>query len=83
MQATLTLSLTILNQLGVVTVSLPNGVVGQAYSLQCNATGGLAPYVWSATNLPAGLSISSGGLISGTPTGAGSGNVTLTVTDAS
>ena len=59
-----------------------NGVVGTAASLQLSATGGTAPYTWSASGLPAGLSISSSGLISGTPSTAGSYSVTATVTDA-
>lgn len=83
MQATLTLSLTIVDSLGITTTTLPNGVVGQPYSVQCNVTGGTPPYTWSATNLPPGLSISADGLISGTPTASGTGDVTLTVTDAS
>ncbi|MEU5692084.1 S8 family serine peptidase [Actinosynnema sp. NPDC020468] len=56
--------------------------VGQAFSLQLNASGGTTPYTWSATGLPAGLSISaSTGLISGTPTAAATANVTATVKD--
>lgn len=56
--------------------------VGQPMSLQLTATGGSAPYSWSATGLPAGLSISGSGLISGTPTAAGSSTVVAAVTDA-
>ena len=59
-----------------------SGVVGTAASLQLSATGGTTPYSWSATGLPPGLSISASGLISGTPTTAGSYTVTATVTDA-
>ncbi|WP_020524865.1 S8 family peptidase [Catelliglobosispora koreensis] len=59
-------------------------VINTAASLQMQASGGTTPYSWSATGLPAGLSISSSsGLISGTPTAAGTSNVTVTVTDAS
>ncbi|WP_442935214.1 putative Ig domain-containing protein [Micromonospora sp. CPCC 206061] len=48
------------------------------------ASGGTAPYSWSASGLPAGLSInSSTGAISGTPTAAGTYSVTVTVTDSS
>jgi subtilisin family serine protease len=56
--------------------------VGTAASLQLSASGGTSPYTWTATGLPAGLSISSSGLISGTPTTAGTSTVTATATDA-
>ena len=60
---------------GGVTVNNPGnqtGTVGTAKSLQMTASGGTAPYTWSATGLPTGLSInSSSGLISGTPSAAG------------
>ena len=46
------------------------------------ATGGSSRYTWSASGLPAGLTISSGGVVGGTPTDAGSSTVTVTVTDA-
>jgi subtilisin family serine protease len=50
-------------------------------NLQLSASGGTAPYTWSATGLPAGLSIgSSSGLVSGTATTAGTYNVTVTAT---
>ena len=39
------------------------------------------PYTFSATNLPAGLTMSSGGTISGTPTVSGTFNYTVTITD--
>jgi len=55
---------------------------GTAAPLQLSASGGTAPYTWSASGLPAGLSISSSGRISGTPTTAGTSNVTVTVTDS-
>ncbi|GIF51471.1 subtilisin family serine protease [Asanoa ferruginea] len=57
--------------------------VGQSVSLQLQASGGTTPYTWSASGLPAGLSIgSSTGLITGSPTTAGTSNVTVTATDA-
>ncbi|MGO9338732.1 MAG: putative Ig domain-containing protein, partial [Terracidiphilus sp.] len=40
------------------------------------------PYTFTATGLPSGLSISSGGTISGTPTVTGTFNYTVTITDA-
>ncbi|MFE0188027.1 alkaline phosphatase family protein [Streptomyces sp. NPDC058989] len=60
-----------------------SGAVGAEASLQLKATSGTAPYTWSATGLPAGLSIdSSSGLISGTPTSAGTSKVTVTAKDS-
>jgi subtilisin family serine protease len=56
--------------------------VGTAASLQLAASGGTAPYTWSVSGLPAGLSASASGAISGTPTTAGTSSVTATVTDA-
>jgi len=51
--------------------------------LQVMATGGTPPYTWSATALPAGLSInSSTGVISGTVSRNGSSTVTVTAVDA-
>lgn len=48
------------------------------------ATGGLTPYTFSviAGSLPAGLSLSSAGLVSGTPTTASSSTTTFRVTDS-
>src|ERR1700722_19154256 len=67
-----------------VTVTNPGtqtGTVGTAASLQIHATDSAAGQTlsYSATGLPTGLSInSSTGLISGTPTTAGTSNVTVT-----
>jgi serine protease len=59
------------------------GTVGVAVSLSMSASGGTPPYTWSATGLPAGLSISSSsGVISGTPTTATTYSVTVTATDS-
>ncbi|MGQ0842079.1 S8 family peptidase, partial [Actinokineospora sp.] len=58
------------------------GTVGTAASLQLSASGGTPPYTWAATGLPAGLSINSAGLITGTPTTAATYTVTATVTDS-
>ncbi|MDX6281591.1 MAG: hypothetical protein QOH03_2662 [Kribbellaceae bacterium] len=70
---------------GGVTVTNPGnktGVVGTAISsFTLSATGGTAPYTWSATGLPGGVTIgSSTGTVSGTPTTAGTYNVTATAT---
>jgi hypothetical protein len=70
-----------------VTVTNPGnqtGTVGTPVSLQIQATDSASgqTLTYGATGLPAGLSInSSSGLISGTPTTAGTSNVTVTATD--
>jgi hypothetical protein len=70
-----------------VTVTNPGSqtsTVGTAASLQVSASDSASgqTLTYSATGLPAGLSInSSTGLISGTPTTAGTSNVTVTATD--
>ena len=47
------------------------------------ASGGVGPpYTFTATGLPAGLSISTGGTISGTPTVSGTFSYTVTITDS-
>lgn len=46
------------------------------------SAGGLAPYTYSPTTLPTGLSLSSGGVLSGTPTAIATTSVTVTVTDS-
>ncbi|WP_433064680.1 ExeM/NucH family extracellular endonuclease [Dactylosporangium sp. CS-033363] len=46
------------------------------------ASGGTAPYTWGASGLPDGLAVSSAGVITGTPSAAGSSSVTVTATDA-
>jgi Glycosyl hydrolase family 48/Cellulose binding domain/Putative Ig domain len=70
-----------------VTVTNPGnqtGTVGTAASVQIHATDSASGQTlsYSAAGLPAGLSISSStGLISGTPTAAGTSSVTVTATD--
>lgn len=46
------------------------------------ATGGTTPYSWTATGLPAGVTVAANGAVSGTPTTAGTSTVTATVTDS-
>ncbi|MFV0461070.1 MAG: putative Ig domain-containing protein, partial [Actinomycetales bacterium] len=62
----------------------PNGTVGTAYSQAFTASGGTGPYTFavSAGTLPAGLSLSASGVLSGTPTTAGTSNFTIQATDA-
>ncbi len=64
--------------------TLPSGTVDVPYSAPIGVTGGTAPYtcVVVAGTLPAGLSIT-GCLVSGTPSVAGTSNMTITATDSS
>jgi subtilase family serine protease len=69
-----------------VTVTNPGSqttTVGTAVSLQAKGTDSASgqTLTYTAGGLPAGLSISSSGLISGTPTTAGTSNITVTAAD--
>jgi hypothetical protein len=68
----------------VLPASLSNGTYGAAYSQMISATGGTTPYSYSITAgvLPPGLGLTTGGLLSGTPTAVGSYNFTITATDS-
>ena len=70
--------------LSVSTSSLPAVTMGSAYSSTLAATGGTSPYKWSIASgsLPAGLTLSSAGTISGTPTASGNVSFTVEVTDS-
>jgi Putative Ig domain len=62
----------------------PTATVGAPYSFQFSASDGLAPLVWSETTMgPAlpNLAVSIGGLLSGTPSGAGIFPITVSVID--
>jgi hypothetical protein len=62
------------------------GLTDKPYSQSLIASGGTAPYSWAVVansgSLPAGLSMSAAGVISGTPTTEGTSNFTAQVTDA-
>lgn len=64
--------------------ALPTAMVGTAVSQSLNANGGTAPYSFAigAGTLPPGLSLNAAGMLSGTPTAAGSFAVTVIATDA-
>ena len=65
------------------TASLPVGTGGTPYSTTVTAAGGATPYTFTESGaLPAGLTMSSAGEISGVPTSAGTFPMTVTVTDA-
>ncbi len=61
------------------TSPLPNATAGVPYSKTFQATGGIGGYTWSVTAgaLPAGLTLSAAGVLSGTPTTAGTANFTV------
>jgi hypothetical protein len=68
----------------IVTGSLPSGTDSTAYYFALAAQYGTAPYTWSITSgaLPSGLTMSSAGVISGTPTVSGSFSITVQATDS-
>jgi len=84
--ATKTLTITVNSNvppLSITTASLPNGTVGKAYSQSLAVTGGLGPYSWNYSGpLPAGIVVTSSGLVMGTPTTAGNFSFTVLVSDS-
>jgi len=81
--ATRALSITVVAGLTITTTSLPAGTPGTAYSQRLAAAGGTGAYTWSATGLPAWLTLgASTGVLSGTPTAAGNYTFTVRVTDS-
>lgn len=83
---TATLAINLVPPPTVTTSALPAGTVGTAYTTtNLAASGGVSPYTWSltgGTTLPAGLTLSSAGAISGTPTAYGTFNFTVQAKDA-
>jgi len=76
--------------ISVAPLTLPNATVGQPYTTTLTASGGKGPYTWAPlTNNfpPAGLTLSSGGVLNGTPTVpspiGGVSRFGVTVTDSS
>lgn len=69
--------------LEITTAALPDFEVGVPYSFQMGVAGGSGSYAWkvAAGALPPGLTMTVGGLISGTPTGGSSGTLTFDVID--
>jgi lipopolysaccharide export system protein LptA len=63
--------------------TLPTGTVNDPYSFAFAASGGSGTYSFSEVGtLPSGLSLSSGGVLSGTPMQSGTFNITVTATDS-
>ena len=85
-QSTQSLSLTVLAALSITTTSLPGATVGSAYSFSMAASGGVSPYAWSiVSDTPdtgAWLSISSAGVLSGTPGTAETESVLIKAADS-
>ncbi len=68
----------------VTTLALPTGTAASAYTFQLAATGGTTPYTYGLADgtLPSGMSLSTAGLLSGTPTTTGTWLFTVLVADA-
>jgi hypothetical protein len=77
-------AITVNNPIAISTSSLTSGSIGVPYSATLTATGGVPPYTWSITSgsLPAGLTLSSSGLISGTPTATETQTFTVQAADS-
>jgi uncharacterized protein (TIGR03437 family) len=79
-------TVTLAPSLSITTASpLATGIVGASYSNTLAASGGSQSYSWAITGgaLPNGLSLSTAGALTGTPTLAGAFNFTARVTDRS
>jgi len=82
--ATKALSIAVAPALVVTTASLPGGTQGVAYSATLAATGGSGTYTWSMPvgSPPAGVTLAAAtGVLSGTPTAAGTASFTVQVSD--
>lgn len=81
-----TITITVPAAPSITTTTLAPGTVGTAYSVPLAGSGGIAPYTWALTSgtLPIGLTMTTGGVISGTPMAAGVGtsNLTFKMTDS-
>jgi len=83
--ATASVTIIINPALVITTASLPSGTINTVYpTTTLNATGGTGALKWALASgtLPAGLTLSSAGVLSGTPTVFGSFPVTISVTDS-
>lgn len=70
--------------IGFTNANPPTFVTSTPYSFQFTGSGGSLPYVFSISSgtLPAGLTMDSAGLVSGTPTGSGTSTFTVQIADA-
>jgi len=74
-----------LSPLQIVTTALPAATVNSAYTASLGAAGGVQPYHWAigSGNLPAGVTLTSTGTISGTAASAGVFNLSVKLADSS
>jgi hypothetical protein len=72
--------------LQITTASLSNAIIGLAYTNQLAGSGGTTPYTWTIANgsqpLPAVLTLSTNGIISGVPAAGGTNSFIVRLTDA-
>ena len=64
---------------------LPSATVGKFYTMALPASGGVSPYTWASLdplNIPPGMSFSNTGILSGTPTAAGTFYPNIQVQDS-
>ncbi|MFV0679047.1 MAG: Ig domain-containing protein [Ottowia sp.] len=77
-----TVTITVTGSPITVSTSTVSANTGVPFSYALTASGGVAPYTWAALGtMPAGLTLSPTGVISGTPTLAGTYRVAVQVTD--
>lgn len=81
-QGSQSFSLTILTSLTIVTQTITTGSVGHSYFQAISAVGGTPPFSFTGSGFPNGITITSGGNISGTPSQAGSFPIEVDVMDA-
>ena len=79
----LSIVINLFNAPNIMTATLEGGTVLQSYNQTLRANGGTGALTWtvSSGSLPAGLTLSEAGAISGIPTNPGTSNFTVTVTD--
>ncbi|WP_431293912.1 beta strand repeat-containing protein [Pedobacter sp. P26] len=83
--ATNNYTITVVNPLLLPAATLPDGTEGTVYATQTlpSATGGVGPYTYVASNVPAGLTFNPATReVSGTPTQAGNYSIGVTATDS-
>ena len=71
--------------MGITTSNLPSGKIGVAYLSEIVAVGGVAPYSWTLdtnSSAPAGLDLSTNGVLLGVPAAAGQFTFSVVATDS-